>query len=225
MTNKKWFLNINSHVTGPLTTKELEKSLLNQPTAMIWGRGFPDWLTAPLWREKLLMLEAVAKKGSDQVWKYRLEGVESQGSDLESMILELKSYPKLNDLEVWSSKKPIWRVVYTVPEVADRLGLSRRNHARVPIMGTYTGEGPAGPFKCSVYTLSEGGMGLTDCDLFKIGDSLKGVLSSPNLLIEINCFCEVVFVGQDGNIGLTFMSLPMEAQSVIIEYVHKFEVD
>ncbi|MBK7963408.1 MAG: PilZ domain-containing protein [Bdellovibrionales bacterium] len=223
MTNKKWFLNINSHVTGPLTTKDLEKNILNQPTALIWGRGFPEWITVPAWKEKLLNLKTLEKKVSDHVWKYRLNGVESQGSDLESMILELKTYPELQDLELWSSKKPGWRVVYTVPEVADPLGLSRRNHSRVPVMGTYTGEGPAGPFKCTVYTLSEGGMGLADCDLFAIGDSLKGVLSSPNLLIEINCFCEVVFVGQDGNVGLTFVSLPMEAQSIIIEYVHKFE--
>jgi hypothetical protein len=222
MTNKKWFLNIDNHVTGPLPLKDLEKCLLTQPSALIWARGYSDWLTVPRWREKL-QTEAKVLKTDEVTWKYRLDGVESHGLDFEKILLELKSYPKLDHVEIWSSKKKTWQIIFTVPEVADRLGISRRHETRVPIMGTYIGESAGGSFKCSVSTISEGGMGLTNCDIFKIGDNLKGVLSSSNLLIEISCFCEVVFVGQNGTVGLKFVSLPMEAKTVIIEYVRKFE--
>jgi hypothetical protein len=222
MIEKKWFINIDGQVTGPFTPDNVEENLKRHATARVWGRGLSHWVSPSDWLDKLKNPPEPSHSSIIE-WKFRMNGVESKASSLKDMIKILKGQNLQGQLEVWSSAKPHWQTIYAVPEVADQLGLSRRSHSRVPILGTYTGEGPEGPFKYNLFTISEGGVGLVDCVDFKIGDHLKGVISSPNLPIEITCFSEVVYSGQGGVIGLQFTSLPIEASSVLIEYVRKFE--
>lgn len=222
MTNKKWFLNFNNQVTGPMTSSEIEKKLVSQPDAQVWGRGFTEWVDANLWRSKLVAPAPAVDLTHDTLWKFRDDGQESPAMKIEELIQALKNHPRVNSVDIWSSESKRWREIYAIELVADRMGLSRRAHPRVPMMGTYVGEGPQGPFHHNVVTISQGGMALGECKTLKIGDRLKGVLSSPNLLIHINCSCEVVYVGEGGYIGLKFLALPMEAESIVIEYVRKF---
>ncbi|MNT95603.1 hypothetical protein D3C72_2375100 [compost metagenome] len=71
-------------------------------------------------------------------------------------------------------------------------------------------------------SISEGGLGVTEVRNLQIGDRFTGNLNSPNLYMQINAICDVVYLGNDGYAGLRFANLPIEAKSSIIEYVNKF---
>lgn len=223
MTNKKWFINLKNLVQGPLDPGGIEKLVATDAKALIWGRGLPEWLPVHEWRQRLVQEEKmVATLPAGVFYKYLMGTTESEPLSFEHLIQSLRSEPQISMVQIWTSKLNKWNDIFTVEEVADELGLSRRSHPRVPIMGSYEGDGPDGKFKYTVVTISQGGLGLGEAKNFKLGDRLKGQLNSENLFAPIFCFSEVVFVGTDGYVGLRFVALPTEAQSSIIEYVKKF---
>lgn len=223
MKNKKWFINSNGQVLGPLIPEDIEKKVLTDPQALIWGKGFPEWIPVHEWRQKLYQAETEASVSPQGVfYKYLLGKTESEPLNFEYLIQALRSEPQISNIQIWSSKSNQWTDIFTVEEVADELGLSRRSHPRVPIMAIYEGDGPDGKFRNTVVTISQGGLGLGDAKGYKLGDKLKGQLTSDHLFTSIYCFCEVVFVGDGGYVGLRFVALPSESQGSIIEYVKKF---
>lgn len=224
MTQKKWFLNLNSLVTGPFDQQEIENELKKNPAALVWARGFSEWFSGAELPSKLLEHEQKNQSIQTQVaWKYKIHGLEFGPFSMKDLILELKKLAQVSPVELWNDADKHWKEIFAVEAVADQLGLSRRSHPRVPIMGSFEGEGPDGNFKHIVVTISQGGLGLGETFKFKLGDLLKGTLVSPNLFISVHCSCEVVYVGQDGYVGLRFTGLPSEAQSAVIEYVNRFE--
>ena len=225
MTNKKWFINSNNQVSGPFDPPMIEHHLITNSEILIWGRGFNEWVSGPEWRVKMASPQTSQMSQTNDLilWKYRVAGAESKKMNLSDLIAELKGSPQLSMHEIWSNKTNEWKEIFVVSEVADMLGLSRRSHPRVPIMGIYEGHFDKLEFKHAVVTISEGGLGLGDAKEFKIGDQLKGVFNTPNLSMPIQCFCEVVYVGEDGYVGLRFVTLPSDLQSLIIAYVNKFD--
>ncbi len=125
-------------------------------------------------------------------------------------------------VDLWTEGFSQWKEFYAIQRVVDDLGLTRRSHPRVPIMGTLQGEYTDGPVYARVISISEGGLGITEAPKLKIGDVVKGTLTSPNLFLTIHCTSTVVYVGQDGYAGLKFSSIPTEARNSIIAYVAKF---
>lgn len=223
MTNKKWFLLLNNQVSGAFESNEIERVLSTSPTALIWGKGFNEWVQAAEWRQKMNQIISMPNETAEiMLYSYKIGDIESKPMQFQSLIESLRSEPRVSNAMIWSSQTKSWNPIYAHESVTDELGMSRRNHPRVPILGKYEGEGPNGPFSHMVVTISQGGLGLGDAFDFNLGDRLKGTLSSSNLYTTLTCFSEVVYVGADGYVGLRFVALPREAQSSIIEYVKKF---
>jgi hypothetical protein len=222
-----WFILIDGQVTGPFEPTDIESKITGDDSSQIWGRGYSEWMTPPKWRIALKETPAPASMDAEvqPLWKIRVDGQEKLPLRYADMIALLKTIKDVSSVDIFSDKNGYWQEVYSFPQVADALGISRRAHPRVPIVGTLQCESPKGDFSCRVISISEGGIGINDAKDLVIGDRFKGTLTSPNLYTTINATCEVVYVGGDGYAGLRFATIPTEFKSSIIEYVNKFATE
>ncbi|HPI41180.1 MAG TPA: PilZ domain-containing protein, partial [Pseudobdellovibrionaceae bacterium] len=180
------------------------------------------------WKNKQhQMLQVSTEKDIEEsIWRARVEGKESDLLKYDELIDYLKSLKDLNNIEVWMDAQKKWKDLFAVNRIVDTLGVSRRSHPRVPIIGNLHCESPAkGNFDVKVITISEGGTGVVEAKSVRIGDRFKGTLDSPNLFSKIVSQFEVLYVGKDGYAGLKFVGLPLEFKTQIIEYVNKFSND
>lgn len=224
MTDRKWFILSDSKVSGPFDPSQIEESASKSGNILIWGRGQSEWTQFDRWQKRLSEIESPEKKkpGSDRLWKVRVAGEDLEPMLHDNMMEYLKTLNDLGEVQIWTEGYSDWKDVYQIHKIMDDLGVSRRQHPRVPIMGTLTCEGSTGNFNARVLSISEGGLGITEAPQVKIGDKFKTLLKSPNLYTPIHATVEVVYVGHDGYAGLKFTGLHSESKSAVIEYVKKF---
>ncbi|WII71024.1 PilZ domain-containing protein [Bdellovibrio sp. 22V] len=222
---KIWFILSEGQVTGPYSHEEVESRLPNTKEPQIWGRGQSEWMTPSRWHQALQDTTNVATRPAAEnqgIWHVRVEGQQKAPLKYNELISYLKTLTDYSAVDIRPDSNPAWKEVYSVPRVVDDLGISRRSHPRVPMVGTLVCQGPKGEFKCRVISISEGGLGVNDAQNLQIGERFEATLTSPNLFVTINATCEVVYVGNDGYAGLRFVELGEEFKSSIIEYVNKF---
>lgn len=228
---KKWFLLQEGQVRGPFNEEEIEVSASKQPEGaspgLVWGRGLAEWLTPAEWRTHLKtagpMLTEAPPQLEERHWRLKLGEDISGPFTYDEFIEALKKVVDFSLVEISNEPAGRWRDIYAFQKVVDELGITRRAHPRVPIMGTLTVETPQGPQPIRVVSISQGGLGISDGPPLAIGDKVKGVLKSANLYSELPCNCEVVYIGDAGYVGLRFLQMPADAQSAVIEYVNKFK--
>ncbi len=226
MEQKKWFAMIDGQVRGPFLQEDLEGKLSSMPQALIWGRGQSGWIPPEKW---LKIAHETAASGARQAQQERLWRIMDDGKEMppmihDDMIRHLTGKADLTNVRLWTEGYSEWREIYQIHKIMDELGVSRRTHPRVPVMGTLVCESAAGSFTARLLSLSEGGLGATDSKQVKIGERLKVVLKSSNLTTPLPATVEVVYVGNDGYFGMKFLALQTESQSLIIEYIKKFLV-
>lgn len=222
---KTWFLLTEGQVKGPYEQSEIETLLASAKEPQVWGRGMSEWLPPSKWRQNLKSLSNAPSPNatvSQEFWHVRVEGKEKAPLSYSDLISYLKTLTDFSSVDIRPDTNSPWKEVYAVPRVVEELGISRRSHPRVPIVGTLACIGPQGEFTGRVISISEGGLGINDANNLQIGERFKATLTSPNLFVTINTTCEVVYVGNDGYAGLRFIGLPAEFKSSIIEYVNKF---
>ncbi len=225
MEERKWFVLSDGTIHGPYRKDDLESTLSKFNSPLIWGRGQSEWLSPEKWNRSLGDLTAADKKikrQSDKAWKVRSAGQELEPMTHDEMLDYLRKKSDYGDIQIWTEGYNEWKEIYQIHKVMDELGVSRRGHPRVPIMGTLTCEGATGNFTARVLSVSEGGLGITEAHDVKIGEKFKTILKSPNLYAPIHSTVEVVYVGNDGYAGLKFSGIHSESKSSIIEYVKKF---
>lgn len=225
MDQKKWFILSNQRVTGPYTEQELTQSLSSWQNPLIWGRGQTEWVNHEKWQKYLKEhtdLVAKAKLQSERQWRVRVAGTEVKPMTHDQMIDYLRNRTDLSDIMIWTEGYSEWKEIYQIHKVMDDLGVSRRAHPRVPIMGTIVCEGASNNFETKIQSISEGGLGIIEAPQVKIGEKFKIIIKSQNLFAPINATAEVVYTGSDGYAGMKFVSIHSESKSAIIEYVKKF---
>lgn len=225
MEQKRWFLLLEGQVTGPYGDQEIENRIDNANGPLIWGRGQSEWLAPDKWRlaMKALIAQQAIEQQQSRLWKMRVDDKELTPMSLEELIEHLKDYTDLSPVRIWTDGFDDWKEVFQVRKVMDELGISRRNHPRVPIMGSLTGTASFGELNAKIISISEGGVGVNSAKGVQIGEQFRAAITSPNLFLQINSNVEVVYVGADGYAGMRFLGLPSEAKSAIIEYVKKFQ--
>lgn len=226
MSNSKiWFILCDGHVVGPCTQEEIEQRLVSTPEAQIWSRGQTEWLSPVKWR-KLFTNNPQSSKAHVEpphLWRLRDDENKDHVVTYAKLISYLKNKKDLSSVELSpSDQAPQWKSVFTFPQIADDLGITRREHSRVPLVGTLTCHGDHEEFTCRVISISEGGMGINNAFDLVIGQKFKTTLHSSNLLMPVSATCEVVYIGGDGYAGLRFVGLPAEVKSSILDYVKKF---
>lgn len=225
MSEKHWFIMKNDQVTGPFELSQAEAELNSDPKCFIWGHGMKEWLTYSQWKDDAGHNRNEFENLSNHTqWKYKL-GADSHGPmPYEEMLSELKKLSDYENLEIWSNSLNEWKTVFMLPTVADQLGITRRKHPRVPIMGQIEAEMPSKEIKTfRVISISEGGVGLHSAKSLNLGERFNGTLTSPHLNTTVHCNCTVTYIKENGYVGIEFDSLAPEHLGVIIEYVNKFE--
>lgn len=221
---KRWFILLEGQVSGPWSDQEIESRIDTGKETLIWGRGQAEWLSPERWRGVLKNMETQASLEKQQhLWKVKVGPQELSPMSFEEMLENLKEYSDLSNIRVWAEGYEDWREVFQVRKIMDELGISRRKHPRVPIMGSLKGDVSFGELNARVISISEGGIGVNSAKGLKIGEKFQGDLSSPNLFVTVSCTMEVVYIGAEGYAGMRFMGLGGEAKSAIIEYVKKFQ--
>lgn len=223
--NRKWFILSQDRVLGPFEKETLETQARQHPGALIWGRGQNDWVSFEQWEKALLDFESTNTRTRLQVereWHVRHNGQELKPMIYPQMIEFLKTVPDFKDVLIWTEGYAEWKEIYQIHKILDDLGVSRRRHPRVPVMGAVELETEDGILTARALSISEGGLGITDSPPVKIGDRFKLAIKSANLYGPVHATAEVVFVGSDGYSGLKFVGLPTESKGAIIEYVKKF---
>ncbi|MBX3039820.1 MAG: PilZ domain-containing protein [Bdellovibrionaceae bacterium] len=227
-TTKKWFILSAGRIEGPWTPEEVETKLPSTSEPLIWGRGLADWLPVDSWRAALQTGGAALSEAipfDEASWSYRNRTDDRVHGpftyvDLLATLREMKDF---SDVEISGPDLKDWSEIYEIQKIVDELGISRRAHQRVPMMGHLIFEAPSGEQQqVRVVSISAGGMSLNEATPFGIGTQFKAQLRSPNLYAEIACTCEVVYSGPQQT-GLRFTHLPAEGESAIIEYVNKFK--
>ncbi|MFN7826232.1 MAG: PilZ domain-containing protein [Pseudobdellovibrionaceae bacterium] len=226
MEQKKWFiLDSQQKVSGPFLQEEIEGKLPQLNTSLIWGRGQSEWLGPDKWKKHLRELDENIRKYKSQnerLWKIRVGTQELKPLLHDQMMEFLKTRHDLSEIKIWTEGYSEWKDIYQIHKLMDELGVSRRQHPRVPIMGTVVMEGASSSNQSRALSISEGGLGVTDAPQVRIGEKFKIILKSSNLFNPLHATAEVVYVGTDGYAGLKFIGLHSESKSAIIEYVKKF---
>jgi hypothetical protein len=227
--DKKWFVLINGQVTGPFTESEAD-SAATEPKVLVWGRGSPEWMDKTKWKKYLANPQAdyglkstdAPVSAANRMWKIKVSGSEMKPLKQTEMMEFLRTHNDHAEIQLWTEGYSEWKDIYQIHAIMDEMGVSRRKHPRVPIMGTLACEAAGTGFIARALSVSEGGLGITETGAIKIGEKFKGVLKSPNLKNLITCNFEVVYMGADGYAGLKFVGLDSESKAMVIEYIRKF---
>jgi hypothetical protein len=129
----------------------------------------------------------------------------------------------VSKIAVFDNDSKQWKEIYAITEISEKLGISRRKNARVPILAQFSGASSKNEkIAARVVTISVGGMGLTDTFDLNIGDSIRGQITSPHFFTPLNIEAEVTYTGSDGYVGLKFNQLNDDTLALMTEYVKKF---
>ncbi len=229
------------------TLERMESHFLEK--TLVWRRGFTEWIKASKWQtedhtktftqntfsEKTQVSassSSIQRKPTSTQAPQMNEGafhrVQVNFVDQPLMTKNelLALIAKQEDISVIAIQDPQskeWKEVYAFPDIIEKLGLSRRNHPRVPILAQFNGRTTHHEnFHARVITISEGGLGLTEVHDLKIGDEVEGQITSPHFFQPINFQADVVYAGTDGYIGLRFNQINEESKASVIEYIKKF---
>jgi len=222
---QRWFYFENQRVSGPWSKQQVIDLAQAKPDGLIWGKGQVEWIPYQSWQQFVTQLEHSLKTeniNTERLWKLRVGEFEIKPMPYDQMVEFLKTKPDLSEVYIWTEGYSEWKQIYQIHKIMDELGVSRRAHPRVPIMGTLTCEAGDKVISVKTISISEGGLGVTEAKKMSIGEKYKAVLNSPNLYAPIHATVEVMYVGSDDYAGLKFVGIHSEAKSSIIEYVKKF---
>lgn len=242
----KWFINTNNKIQGPFNNAEVTDVLQNIGTGatFLWSRGMNEWIQADKWSPVLAQTPeyernfSVADTQVDSSAKTTIAPVPAKNTIKYKVQYDFKEQPEMtrdqlleftlhqNDISKISIMDPLskeWKEIYAFPEIAEKLGLSRRKNSRVPILAQFSGQSSRGQkLNCRVITVSIAGLGLTHVFDLSIGDTIRGQITSPHFFTPLNIEAEVTYTGSDGYVGLRFSQINDDTLGLITEYVNKF---
>lgn len=167
--------------------------------------------------------KTVVFKKNDQRYKVQYDFQDQGYMNIEELIKFTSVQPDVSKIAVYDGEKKEWKEVYSIPEISDKLGITRRKNSRVPIMAQFTGHSHQGDkINSRIVTISVGGMGLTDNFNLTIGEAVQGQITSPHFFTPLPIEAEVTYTGHDGYIGLKFIQVNDDSLALITEYVNKF---
>jgi hypothetical protein len=216
----------------------------------IWRRGFNEWLKAsqfqlaehtqpmimtqvkqaPSLDQTTLLKNAKPTAGVDQLdsrqesfYRVQVNFVDQPLMTKNELLILISKQEDVSVIAIQDPQSKEWKEVYAYIDIVEKLGLSRRNHPRVPILAQFLGRTKQQEnFFARIITVSEGGMGFTEVYDLKIGDEVEGQMTSPHFFQPINVKADVVYSGLDGYIGLKFNQINDESQAALIDYIKKF---
>lgn len=217
----------------------------------IWTRGMSEWMTADKWNPNYIQnintqverkfntdattinfvetkpaaVSRTIDSGVKPIQKYKVQyNFIDQNQMTKDELLEFTiKQSDISKISVFDPNTKSWREIYAIPEIAEKLGLSRRKTPRIPILAQFIGTSAKGlKLNSRVVTISVGGMGFTDTFELTIDDQIRGQITSPHFFTPLNIEAEVTYTGTDGYVGLKFTQINDDTAALITDYVNRF---
>lgn len=164
-----------------------------------------------------------APTSSERRYKVQYNFIDQDPMTKEELLNFTLKQDDVSKIAVFDSASKEWKEIYTIPEISEKLGISRRKNARVPILAQFTGVSAKDiKLNARVVTISTGGMGFTDTFDLSIGETIRGQITSPHFFTPLNIEAEVTYTGSDGYVGSKFSQVNDDTLALITEYVNKF---
>lgn len=230
--NPAWFLYTNDVVSGPFNTEQVRAKLQTgqlAATAFIWWKGQREWIPIALWESQLpSILQAATERAQNPVW-YIDTGSSPIGPLTQKELIDnLKGVSQLSGVKLWAAGMEKWTSLFELSDVMELLGISRRENARAPLMGTVavtrSNDDPRG-FVLKTASISVAGMGLIGVHDLRKDDELSLLIKSPEIRGTVHLRGIVAYVTSNGYAGIRFHKVPAETQSLIFDYVKRFHHD
>lgn len=221
---KIWFIAQGQNIRGPFTTEEVEQFLASgslTPSSLIWWKGEITWQTIANWKMNLPAILKSLQPREEKEW-FIQHGTEHWGpvSKVE-LIKTLENAFDPTIFRLWKVGLEKWQSIYHFEDICMSLGIQKRNHSRVPMVGTASLETSYDTVIANTVTVSEGGFGVQKTPL-PAGHIVRVTIKSPVLPIPIRANAEVRYSSAEGYTGLRFENLTAEAKSAIMDYIKKF---
>ena len=223
----KWFVFHKGEVSGPMSTQNIEDGLRSKrwsQDSLVWWRGQKDWVSVAIWKSQLDTIQnKVTPQYRHRAWYIAVGGEQSGPLSENDLITQLSKNKNLSAVQVWTEGMNGWEFVFNCQEIADKIGLSRRVHTRVSIVGSVWmhdhPEASQDPYELE--TISEGGIGIRKGPKAQIGDHYKMTIKSPFLANPIRVEAKVVYSSLHGDLGFSFQMLSMESKSLVMDYIRR----
>jgi len=227
MNKVRWFfLNKKNEVLGPFEKWEIELQLVSEPDGLVWGSGITDWLKPSEWRNRVQLLEEVLadlESNKSQIWYYQ-EGPTLTGPlSYHDLIQKLKNCVDSSQVLIRRSPNKKMRSIFEWPSLVEETGLSRRQHARVPIQADFNYRFNKKIHQKKLNTISEGGFSLMDCSEHDEGDLLTGQIVSVFLNLPVHCSAKLIRLHKNGICSFRFQDLSESATLLIKKYAAQFK--
>lgn len=231
--SQAWFLYIDNVVSGPFNTDQVKSKIREEnlkAKCFIWWKGQREWIPVSTWEKDLdAILEASATAKKKPIWYVDVGGTKPAGPLTQNEMIEMiKSAREIDRIRLWAIGMKQWQSIFELHDVMEMVGISRRETARAPLMGSVainrTGEDPKG-FVVKAASISVAGLGVAEAFDLRRGDQVSLLVKSSDLKGQIHVRGEVVYVTPTGYAGIRFHQIHPESQSIIHDYVKRFTVE
>lgn len=225
----EWFIYHKNSVLGPFATKDVQVQVEAgkfSPNSFIWWKGEKDWITISKWLTDYPEIIKKLDAHFNVEWRLKVNDQVSQYMSFESCLEQLKTTELTNSIFI--SKKGdgnSWDSIFNNSIFMNALELTRRKFPRVPIVATakVTKSDSKFSYLVKVNIIGQGGIGISGIGKnFPTGTEVDIRIESPSLSIPIHAEGKIVYHTRDGVSGLEFGAMNAESESIIIEYVNRF---
>lgn len=222
-----WFIFQDNEVSGPFTTEEVQSDLTFErwkaSKAKVWWRGQKIWVDITKWQEHFdEIVKALQQKPQEPIWYAESNGEPQGPMTLSQMTSYLRELETLEGVVLWRKGLEQWTSLFELEEIVDELGLQRRMSPRAPLEGSVKIQTDKISLDADIMEVSEGGFAIRNGDGLNLGDEVSVSIESPSLKDAVLSKAKVVYVKEDGTVGLKFDQLHVESKSNIVNYIRQF---
>lgn len=226
----EWFVYINSNVQGPYSTEQLRSRLdqgLVKEDAFVWWKGQQEWMPVRSWEsyidDNYIGQPDVENK---KIWNIRIHDKTLSNLSFNELLEKLKTIQNYTHVSVRQNESSEWENIYARQEILTELGMSRRKFLRAPLMGSakVVKDGSRFSYIVKTATLGQGGMGLIGQGTnLSVNSTVNIKVESTDLSAPLNLSGTVLYMLKSGFIGVKFANANAESQTIIMDYLRKFE--
>lgn len=215
-------------VRGPLSTENVEEGLSAGRwtlDTLIWWKGQNQWISIANWRIQLPQITTESERKKHPAdWYLESKGTQTGPMTRGELIAYLKTAQNPFQFSLWTPGMAHWKKLYFFEEVLLDLGMSRRAHPRAPLSGSAEISSKQNhKFVLMTTDIGAGGMGLDQARALTPGNNIQLTIRSPVFPNPIRSTAQILYVKHNGQAGVKFENIHIEAQSTIIDYVRQFE--
>jgi hypothetical protein len=225
----EWFIYHKNSVLGPFATGDVHTQIQSgkfSPNSFIWWKGEKDWITLSKWQTDYPEIIKKLEAHFSVEWRVKINDQISAYMSFEQALEHLKLVELSNNIFICKrGDGEAWDSIFNNSIFLNALELTRRKFPRVPIVATakITKSDSKFSYLVKVTIIGQGGIGISGLGKnFPTGTEVDVRVESPSLTVPIHAEGRIVYHTRDGITGLEFGAMNAESESLIIEYVNRF---